>query len=166
MLGKYRRAFWLMFKSESSRYKFYLTQIISGLITVCSMITSFIFVEVSNSLFFNNDHRTKFIIKRALIIEIIILIFFVIELLISYFVHSKLQTRSLFLILIHFLSLVPITFSLVIWVRKVFFLFNFIWNFILMDYRQFHLHGYTLCLSFNLLLVFFVVFVFLLVLIN
>ena len=122
-----------MFKSETSRYKFYLTQTISGLITVCSMITSLIFVEVTNSLFFNSDHRKKCIIRKALIIEIILLIFFVIELLISYFVHPKFQTRTLFLILIHFLSLVPIAFSLFIWVRKVFFLRSFIWNFILMD---------------------------------
>ncbi|CAF3778442.1 unnamed protein product, partial [Rotaria sordida] len=112
---KYRRAFWFTFDSNSSKYKFNLNRIISGLITICSIIISFIFIEITNILFINNDHEKIILIKKTLIIEIFVLTFFYIELLIYYFIHPKFQLTTLFLILINFFSLLPISLFLFIW---------------------------------------------------
>ncbi|CAF1217035.1 unnamed protein product [Rotaria sp. Silwood1] len=113
--GKYRRAFWLTFDSKISKYKFNLTRIVSGFITICSIITSLTFIEITNTLFINNDYQKILFIKKTLTIEIFILIYFYIELLIYYFIRPKFQFTTLFLMLINFFSLIPIALFLFIW---------------------------------------------------
>ncbi|CAF3441172.1 unnamed protein product, partial [Rotaria sp. Silwood2] len=112
---KYRRAFWFTFDSNISKYKYNLIRIISGLITICSIITSLTFIEITNNLFINNDYQEIFFIKKTLTIEIFILIFFYIELFLCYFIRPKLQFPTLFLILINIFSLIPISLLLFIW---------------------------------------------------
>ncbi len=115
VLDKYRRAFWFTFDSKIPRNKFNLTRIISGLVTICSIVTSFTFLELANILSVTTTHQ-----KKALISEIFILIFSYIELILQYFIRPKFQTTTLFLILINFLSLLPIALFLFIWVRIIF----------------------------------------------
>ncbi|CAF4731678.1 unnamed protein product, partial [Rotaria sp. Silwood2] len=86
-----------------------------GLITICSIITSLTFIEITNNLFINNDYQEIFFIKKTLTIEIFILIFFYIELFLCYFIRPKLQFPTLFLILINIFSLIPISLLLFIW---------------------------------------------------
>ncbi|CAF3321733.1 unnamed protein product, partial [Rotaria sp. Silwood2] len=86
-----------------------------GLITICSIITSLTFIEITNNLFINNDYQKIFFIKKTLTIEIFILIFFYIELFLGYFIRPKLQFPTLFLILINIFSLIPISLLLFIW---------------------------------------------------
>ncbi len=116
LLGKSRRAFWFIFDYESPRKQINLTRIISGFITICSMITSLIFIEISNNLLY----QKKLVMKKILITEIFILIFLFIELIIQYFIRPKFRTTTFFLILINFFSLIPIALFLFIWVKKTF----------------------------------------------
>ena len=111
LLDKYRRAFWFTFASEISEKKFILSRIVSGLVTICSVITSFIFIEIANMSSVTTNHQ-----KKTLITEILILIFSYIELIIHYFIHPKFQTTTFCLILINFVSLLPIALFLFIWV--------------------------------------------------
>ncbi|CAF1130449.1 unnamed protein product [Adineta steineri] len=113
--GKYRRAFWFTFDYEIQRQKFNLFRIISGLITICSVITSFIFIELANILFIHQNYKEKLVLKKALFIEIFILCFSYIELFIYYFIRPKLRIITLFLMSINILSLLPIALFLYIW---------------------------------------------------
>ncbi|CAF3253676.1 unnamed protein product [Rotaria socialis] len=113
--GKYRRAFWFTFDSDISKYKFYLTRTITSLITICSVITSLTFLEIANNLFTHHDQQRKFLIKKALVIEILILTFFYFELTIRYFIRPKIQQTTVVLMLINFVSLLPIALFLFIW---------------------------------------------------
>ncbi|CAF1083031.1 unnamed protein product [Adineta steineri] len=113
--GKYRRAFWFTFDYEIQRKKFNLFRIISGLITICSIITSFIFIELANILFIHRNYKEKLVLKKALFIEIFILSFSYIELFIYYFIRPKLRIITLFLMSINILSLLPIALFLYIW---------------------------------------------------
>ena len=116
--GKYRRAFWSTFASDIRRKNFYLTRIISGLITISLFVTSFVLVELSNIPFLKNDTNGRILIRKTLIIEICVLLFSYIELSIHYFIRPKLPHVTPFLILINILSLTPISFFLFIWVKK------------------------------------------------
>ncbi|CAF1189090.1 unnamed protein product [Adineta ricciae] len=113
--GKYRRAFWATFASDISRKSFYLTRITSGLITISSIITSFVLLELSNILFLKNDAKERILICKTSVIEIGVLLFSYVELSIHYFIRPKLQHVTPFLILINILSLIPIAFFLFIW---------------------------------------------------
>ena len=116
--GKYRRAFWSTFASDISKKNFYLTRITSGLITISSIITSFVLLELSNILFLKNDAKERTLICKTSILDIGVLLFSYIELSVHYFIRPKLQHVTPFLILINILSLIPIAFFLFIWVKK------------------------------------------------
>ncbi len=120
LLGKFRRAFWFIFNYDIPRNKINLTRILSGFITICSLITSLIFIEIPNNILY----QKKLFIKKTLITEIFILIFLFIELIIQYFIRPKFQTTTLFLILINFFSLLPIALFLFIWVTTILFSFK------------------------------------------
>jgi len=81
------------------------------------MITSLIFIEISNNLLY----QKKLVMKKILITEIFILIFSFIELIIQYFIRPKFRTTTFFLILINFFSLIPIALFLFKWVKKTIF---------------------------------------------
>jgi len=116
LLGKCRRAFWFIFDYEIRKNKINLTRIISGLITICSIITSLIFIEITNNILY----QKKLFIKNILITEILILSFSFIELIIQYFIRPIFRITTLFLILINFFSLIPIALFLFIWVNNNF----------------------------------------------
>ena len=110
-LGRYRRAFWLVFKWEKSKRSIDLIGITHGLMTICSIITSCILIEIFNHSF--NEY------KRILITESMILIYFYLELSIEYFIHPKFPTTTWFFILINTVSLIPFSPFLFIWVRQI-----------------------------------------------
>lgn len=121
-LGRYRRAFWLVFKWEKSKRIIGITH---GLMTISSIITSFILIEILN----HSSNEYRLYMKRTLITESMILIYFYLELSIEYFIHPKFPTTTWFFILINTVSLIPFSLFLFIWVRP------------LSSYEYFHLQS-------------------------
>lgn len=82
--------------------------------TICSMITSFIYLEI-----INHDEMNA-LMKKTLNIEIVVLLFFYIELFLCYFIRPKFKQTTEFLMLMSCFSLIPISLFLFLWVYETF----------------------------------------------